>query len=298
MADDQDLEQEQQEDTSSPEIIAQAREMGHRPRTEFKGDPEKWVDAKTFLDRGEHVLPIVKANADRLRKENAALHSRQNELEAAVTASQETMKALEKYHQDDVKQKVDAARAKLKAELVAAKKEGNVEAEVELTDELGKLNAAVDISTAIDSDDKKIVKRDTKDYTKEPEFIAWTEDNEWFGKDKARTAIAYQVAMEIKQENPNLKGRAYLDRVTEETNKEVTRLGGGRSAPQRKVEGGKGGAGGNNGGNGGGKTYADLPADAKKACDSFEKDLVGPNRRYKDRTEWRASYVKQHFTEV
>lgn len=300
MPEEQVIEQDQQSQ-DSPEVDAQAREMGWRPKDEFKGAEEKWVDAKTFVERGEHVLPIVKATADRLRKENTALHNRQVELEAAVLDGQKAITALEKYHQDDVKQKVDKARADLREQLKVAIKEGDADGQADATVALSKLDAAE--TAAIDRDDVKGAATTTtskpvpKDYTKEPEFIEWFEENPWFGKDKARSAIAYQVSIDVRNDNPNLKGKAFLDKVAEETAKEVTRLGGGRQAA-RKVEGGKGGAGGNSGGNGGGKTWADLPAEAKTACTSYEQDLVGPNRRYKSQADWRASYVKQYFTEV
>lgn len=300
MPDDQVIEQEQEQ--LAPELETQARDMGWRPKEEFKGAEGKWVDAKTFVDRGEHVLPIVKATADRLRKENEGLHAKNASLEAAVAGSQESIKALERYHQDDVKQKVDAARIRLKAELVAAKKSGDVEAEVDLTESLTKLNAADDAAATRDAETVQAAppKQDTTDYTKHPDFLAWKSENPWFGPagDKAKSAIAYQVSLDLKQTEPGLRGRAYLDRITEETNKELARLTGGRVAPAKKVEAGKGGAGGGSGGNGAGKSYADLPAEAKNACQSYVRDLVGPNRRYKTEAEWQKSYATQYFAEV
>lgn len=295
---DEQIDQEQ----PAPELLQQATEMGWRPKEEFKGSEEKWVDAKTFVERGEHVLPIVKANADRLRKENAVLHDKTAALETAVEDGRKAIAALEKYHQEDVKQKVDAARTKIKAELVAAKKSGDVEAEVELTESLGKLNAADDAATTRDDTTTRTDtrKQDEVDHTRNPDFLAWKEENPWFGPqgDRAKSAIAYQVHLEIKQDSPGLKGRAYLDEITRRTNAEVARLTGGRAAPARKVEGGKGGAGGSAGGNGAGKSYADLPADAKAACSSFTRDLVGPNKRHKTEAEWQKAYATQYFAEV
>ena len=36
----------------APTIENEAREMGWTDKDGFKGDPEKWVDAATFVDRG------------------------------------------------------------------------------------------------------------------------------------------------------------------------------------------------------------------------------------------------------
>ena len=292
MADEQDIVE------TPPELEAQAREMGWRPKEEFKGDESRWVDAKTFVDRGEHVLPIIKATNERLRGEIVAANQRTAQLEQAIKDSQETIAALERYHQDDVKQKVEKARNDLKAQLIQAKRDGDVEAEVNLTEELANLNSADAAALARDEGGEKKVDKQPppKDYTKEPEFVNWKADNSWFGSDRAKTAIAYDITQRLREAGDTTVGRAFLDKVTVEVNKELARLSGGRPTNSR-VEGGKGGAGGNAGG-GRAKGYDDLPAEAKKACDDFSRDLVGPNRRYKTVDDWRKSYVTQYFTEV
>ena len=279
---------------AAPEVDAQAREMGWRPKEEFKGEEGKWVDAKTYLDRGEHVLPIVKETNKRLRADVQTMHGKVAELEQALRASQETITALDKYHKEDLQQKVKKAREDIKAQLVAAKKSGDVEAEVDLTEQLGTLTAAEDTTTVTTTTPAR--REAPKDFTKDPIFVTWKEDNPWFGSDKSRTAIAYQMTTELRAEGDTSVGRAFLDKVTDAVNKEVARLGGRSSSG--KVEAGKGGAGGNSGGNGAGKTYADLPAEAKAACDSFGADLVGANRKYATTDEWRKSYVTQYFAEV
>src|SRR5882762_10314320 len=96
-----------------------------------------------------------------------------------------------------------------------------------------------------------------------------------------RTAIANAVSYKV---GPELRaagviGRPYLDRISEEVEKEIAKLSGGRTSSS-KVEGGGPTDGGKpRGGNG--KGYNELPAEAKAACDSFEKQLVGPNKLHK-----------------
>lgn len=299
MSDEQVIEQE---DQSSPELAAQAREMGWRPKAEFKGDDSKWVDAKTFIEHGEKVLPIVKATNKKLRDDLAANAQALAETQRALQASQESIAALERYHQEDVKQKVDVARNKLKEEIKAAKKSGDVDAEVELTDSLQKLNATENVAAARDDDaldtGRKAAKGREIDYSKDPAFIAWVEDNPWFNTDKAKTAIAHQVTFDLRQGGEKSIGRKFLDLVTDGVNDELTRLGVGTAQRKSRVEGGKGGAGGNGGGIGAGKSYADLPAEAKAACKSYVTDLVGPNRRYKSEAEWQKAYATRYFAEV
>lgn len=292
MSDEQVIEQTQQ-------IETQAREMGWRPQEEFKGDAGKWVDAKTFVEKGEHVLPIVKATNERLRNDLTRTNTELSTIKQALADSQKTIQALEKYHQDDVKQKVEKARADLKAQLVAAKKAGDVEGEVELTEELGRLNTADAAAAAAAITDTKVVKTNEQqavDYTQHPDFVAWKNDNPWFLTDRTKTIIANDVTDRLRANGDTRTGRAFLDAVAVEVTKEVARLGGGgRSSP--RVEGSRGGAGGTTNTDRA-KTYADLPADAKAACDGYQQDLVGPNKKYKTAEEWRKSYVEQYYREV
>jgi hypothetical protein len=286
------------ETVEAPPLEDQARTMGWVPQEEFKGDTGKWVDAKTFVDKGEHVLPIVKATNKRLRDDLTKTSTQVNELQAALQASQETIKALEDYHNEDVKQKVERVRKELRTQIIEAKRAGDVEAEVDLTAEMGKLDKADLASGTEEKKGNGAEKRQAPppDYTKNPEFISWQENNAWFGTDKARTAIAQSIAFEMRQTGNREIGRPFLDKVAEETNREIAKLSGGRAATS-KVEGSKGGAGGSNGGSRT-KGFSDLPADAQAACDGFASRLVGKGKRHETLDAWRKSYVEQYNRDV
>lgn len=51
-----------------PEVETRARDLGWHPFAEYNGPPGKWVDAKTFIERGETILPIVRAQNHRLEE--------------------------------------------------------------------------------------------------------------------------------------------------------------------------------------------------------------------------------------
>lgn len=50
---------------------SEAREMGWVPKTEFKGEPEKWKPADQFVRDGEKILPIVRSQLKRAQEELA-----------------------------------------------------------------------------------------------------------------------------------------------------------------------------------------------------------------------------------
>lgn len=284
----------------SAAVEQQARELGWAPKEDFKGDPEKWVDAHTYVERGEQVLPLVKATNRRLREDLSRQAEEQRQLKEALAQSQATIQALQEYHESEIKERVKRTREDLLANLGAAIKDEDIDRQVQVTDELTRLNAAEGTAPP----PKKKNGADTelpeqKDYTSHPDYIAWREDNQWFGEDRARTLIAIDQARLLRQGGDKTGGRAFLDKVHQATNKELARLGG-RPAPSR-VEGGSPGSGDRGGGGGsGGKSFADLPAEAKVACDKFAQDprLVGPGKLHKDLASFRNHYVKQYFRDI
>lgn len=62
----------------------EARGMGWVDKRAFRGDPNNWVDAKTFLKRGREVLPIVKSQLERVNEENRGLKREIEEIKEAA----------------------------------------------------------------------------------------------------------------------------------------------------------------------------------------------------------------------
>ena len=278
-------------------VEQQARELGWAPKEEFKGDPEKWVDAHTYVERGEQVLPLVKATNRRLREDLSRQAEEQRQLKEALSQSQATIQALQEYHESEIRDRVKRTREDLLANLGTAIKDEDIDKQVQITDELTSLAAAEGASPPPKkTNGKGEEKPEAKDYTTHPDYVAWREDNQWFGEDRARTLIAVDQARLLRQGGDKTEGRAFLDKVQALTNKELARLGG-RPAPSR-VEGGSPSGGG--GGGSGGKSFADLPAEAKVACDKYAQDprLVGPGKLHKDLASFRNHYVKQYFRDL
>lgn len=55
------------ETQSAPDFETEARSQGWRPKEEFQGEPTKWVDAQTFVERGQNWIPHLKAEIAELR---------------------------------------------------------------------------------------------------------------------------------------------------------------------------------------------------------------------------------------
>lgn len=267
-----------------------ALSMGWVPKEKFRGDEAKWVDAKTFVDRGEHFLPILQANNRRLQEDNQRTVQEVKRLESLLVASSESIEELKKFHEADTRAKVEQQREKLLRELKKAKADDDVDAEVEITDQLTRVNATLQKEEK--REEKAPTKKDDAPPDLDPAFLSWQSqpENAWFGKDRERTEEAIAVAQYFRAKGDRTTGAAFYEKVAERV---AENLGDKPRQPADKVGGGRNSGGG--GDTGGGKSFKDLPADAKAVCETQATKLVGEGRAFKTKAEWQSHYAEQFF---
>jgi len=280
----------------SENIEQEARQLGWVPQEEFRGDASRWVDAQTFVDRGHTVMPILKATNKRLEGEVERLRGETAKLQQLFSASQESISELQKVHMDNTKAAVEKAKREVLAQLKQAKEDGNIEAEVNLTDQLSDIKdqqKALDAAAQQANLQKQQALQQQQQPNLDPEFQAWIKENSWFGQDNRKTLRAMGIAQELRAdpEFDGLQGRPFFDKVLAVMEE---RSGGG--APSTSKVGSSRPSGGAGGG-GGKKGYNDLDADAKAACDRQAKKLVGEGRAFKDTAAWRQYYADMVFGE-
>jgi hypothetical protein len=283
-------------------IEAEARKMGWVPEDRFvPKNGRKWVDAATFVQRGHEVLPIIQANNRKLQETVDLLRVSLEEATKGNKELRESIGALEEFHNENLKVQVEAVRANLKEQLKAAKKDGDVDAEVELTDKLSRLN---EDEKAADKAKKKADEPPPKKDDKQQDlpdhaFDAWRvrPENAWFGKDTRKTALAVQIGRELGRDRPELilangmPSPEFYDTVAAEVAEflgEKTKAAD-KVSSSRTTRSGSGGSG---------KTFADLPPDAKEACAKLADKVVGPNKAHKDMKSWEAAYAKTYYATV
>jgi hypothetical protein len=282
----------------SAEIEVQAKELGWSPKEEFRGDPEKWVDAETFVKRGEELIPLLKAQTKKDREAIKTMQGQLRETQSLLKAATESIEALKETTSKDALDKVREKKGQLKEALAAARTEGDIDKEVEIQERLAETTAAIKASETA-ATTTKVSKTasgadEGPDPTKEPDWQDWVTENEWFGIDKRKTGLALGIAQDLRAKGDNATGKKFFDKVTQELNSMLgvkpTVM---RDAPS-KVEGdARGSAAG--GGEGGTKSYNDLPAEAKAACESAAGRVVGKGRAYADLASWRKAYVVKYY---
>ena len=287
----QTTQQQQQPDAA---IEARAREIGWRPQEEFRGAADKWVDAKTFLENGEKVLPIVKAENRRLHEQFSALQAKSQTLEAELAASRESIEGLKAFHKETAVAALKAQRRQLRAELIEARKEGNAERELEIQDQLDELDdqaqQATTESAKTATNGNGVTAPAAGDPTQRPEFQQFLQENSWFQENPVMRAASLAIMQQLTSEGKlaNLSPAQRFSMVAAETRKAFRMEE--PNPSHSKVES----TTGPTGSGGGGRSYQDLPADAKQACDRFEKRMVGPGKAFKDSAEWRKHYVQNY----
>ena len=266
----------------------EARAEGWRPLENFKGDPTKWIDAKEFVERGENILPLVKA-------QNSKLKAEQDTLKRSISEMRASMDEFKLFHEEtSAKLKKDAKEAYSRAE---ADLEGSSQAgssRVATTSKVDEINDnLVDLKREAEKEAEKSAKAPTNkssdDISKTPEFKAWAAENDWFGQDDDMSAVAVNFGQRLRTKSPNISLTDYLEQVAEHV-KDKFGIKDKRGETASKVEGARRGAGGS-----GGKGYADLPSEARKQCDADVKKHVGENKVYKTAKAYQEYFSKLYF---
>lgn len=267
-------------------VEQKARDLGWVPLEEFRSGPDKWVDAETFVRRGEEMMPILRQNNRRLEGDLAKLRAENQQLARMMAAGQESIVELQAFHEENLKARLAEQKRSLAGALADAREAGDTHAEVEIQSQIAEL-------TRQDAPKPKTIVPQTPQQAPaiDSAFQEWMNDNPWYTQDARKMAKANGIAQILRADpaNDSLQGRAFFDRVTQEMN--------GQSAPQHsKVGGGRpSGEGGGGGGGGGAKGYDALPPDARAACAAQAKKLVGEGRAFKDVASWNAYYAKLYF---
>jgi hypothetical protein len=279
----------------SNEVEQEARNLGWVPQEEFKGDLAKWVSAETFVERGHTVMPILRKNNEKLE---SMVRQQQTEIERMknlYSASQESIQELQKVHAEATKKAVADARKEVMVQLRAAKESGDIDSEMQLTEQLAEIKAAENDLKNVQATPPAASPTPQSSQTGaeavHPDFAGWQSENKWFGTDERKTLRAMGIAQELRADptNDNLQGRAFFDKINEVIEERTSGVFRSSKVGESRPSGSP------MSGSGRGRSYADLPADAKSACDRQGTKLVGEGRAFKDISAWRTYYTNLYY---
>jgi hypothetical protein len=253
-----EIEQTEVEAPEPTESEAKARRQGWRPKDEYRGPDEKWVDADAFLKRSDEELPVMR---ERLKKQDRDLA----DLKGTVAKFAEHHAKVEKIAYERAMNEVKKQRREA---LAIGDADGFEQAEERLA-ELKEVKPAATQKEAA----KEI----------SPEVHTWVQANPWFQSEPRLAKYAETVCAELQNEDPTRDLSDILKEVAKEVKSRFPEkfANAKRSAPPA-VEGATTVASGK-----GSKSYANLPAEAKAACDKFLKQgLIKSKDDYLKYYDW------------
>ena len=269
----------------APEVLREAESQGWVPKEKFRGNEADWVDADTFVKRGREILPILRKNNENLIKD---LNQAKEQLKEFKEAAEE----FQKFQREAYERK--AAEYERRIQEI---KESRAQA---ISDGDGQKVNALDDALDEAKEDLKEAKQAVKDAEKastavttvtttttevDPVLQSWLDRNSWFGEDRRMTSIANGIGENLRLENPNLKGQAFLEKLDEVLAEEFpNRFGSKKSPTSSRVESGAGRQ--SRGSNSNAQTYDNLPPEAKAACDRFVKQKLMTREQYLADYDW------------
>lgn len=248
-------------DSTSParDFDAEAKALGWRPVEEFAGDKARFVGAKEFIERGETMLPLVKAELAKSKQEIAELKKQMRK------SAEHFSKAEERAYQRAV--------SELQARHDQAVEDGDKVAANRVVAEMRTLEKDFAAPTDPAKDDAEEARAEAGQ-----QLAAWIQSSDWYMVDEAKTKYADVQAdlMGLPHAYPG-GAKEFLaeleKRVSDKfaARKPAVTNGNGQPAPAGK----------------GGKSYADLPPEAKRLCDKWVKSgIIKTREDYVKSYDW------------
>lgn len=265
------------ESESTTNYEQKAGEIGWTPLEKFRGDPEKFVDAKTFYEKAEHVLPIVKKQRDESRADAAqskiAYAELKKEVESIKSDAKEAIAFMRVGIEREYQSKIDV----LKQAKAVAVSEGDGTAVNRIDDQIDDLK-----DKKKEEKEKVVEKVESQVPQLHPDFMKWVDENKWYTTDaklkKKADMLGVSYAEDERLTGPELWEAVKADIVKlypdkfEDVTERIGAVRGGKTSSATNSKA---------------KTFANLPSEAQAACDKWVKQGLVKNRdQYLQHYEW------------
>lgn len=187
----EDQQPEVKEEVQLTDVEQRALEMGWKPKTDFNGEEDDFIDAKEFVSR----KPLF----DRIEHQSRELKE-----------VRKALKALSDHHQKVKETEYKAAMESLKEEKKRALAEGDADKLIDVDDRIAEEKAK-----------QVVAERATKEQSNQlhPEFVGWVKDNAWYATDAELRVSADQIGTAYASAHPELDPREVLQYVKQRVRK-------------------------------------------------------------------------------
>lgn len=253
------------------EAETQAGSLGWKPQDQFKGDPDKWTDAETFLE-------LHSRNNGALREANKKQAAKLAEMERRIAQNEAMSKSIFDQQIKKQKEEFDNQLAFLKAQKRNALRDGDHDTAETLDDQIDELKTRGPEVPDVQPKQNP----EQKDWREIPELADFAERNTWFEKDEDMTEFSVARATSLRKKNPKMDMVDLLKETEAAVRKAFPHKFPGTVGTRRDpVEAGERASSATTSA----RSYQAMPKDAREACDEFVADKLGK----------REDYVKMYF---
>lgn len=263
-----------------------ARRMGWKPKEEYKGPEERWKPAAEFVEHGLNELPVLRDRYrsldERYNKELREANERAKKTEEKVSELQHTLTEYVSFASKNEERAYKRALKDLEAQRDAAVAHADTETFRKTQAEIDALNETVR-ATPAPKPETPAKPTEQNAAAVDPYAETWVSENSWFNEHQEMQGFAIGLHNRLLKNEPTLSLRDNLAKVREEVQKRFPERfeNQRRSAPAAVSDAAPASQGRKTK-----KSYADLPADAKAACDKFVKQIPGFSKE---------EYCRQYF---
>lgn len=174
---------------ANPDREARARVMGWKPKEYWRGDPDKWVDADEFLDRG-FASPAIMVERVQTMSDRLARQERDNQkLSEQFREARDTIGTLTTMMRTSEERAYKRARSELEAERTRAVEAGDTATFSRVDTELRELERTAPQTTTVPVQPPPQQQR-TSPTRDNPEVQAFYQRNPWYSRDPELTQEA------------------------------------------------------------------------------------------------------------
>ncbi len=196
---------------------SEALEQGWTPKEEFKGNPDKWVDAEKYVERGSYRKQ-VKDLSSQMAELKKQMESQSSEYSKKLSDELSRARKIAEHALDKQREQLEARYERLKYNAV---EEGDLDEYKRLDSEHKEQVAKYSepqFEEEVENEFKEPEKKPEENQQPEPpqEVKDWVSKNQWFERDQRLKAYAIETHKQIVDSNPNMSLPESLELVTEE----------------------------------------------------------------------------------
>lgn len=181
------------------EIERRARNLGWHPKDEYLGPPGKWVDAATFIKRGEDILPVLRDNNKRLLERTDRQTTEIYELKKSLTEQSEVLKELREIARTSNDRGYARAVAELKSQQRDAVASADTEKFEKVTEQIEEIERAR-ATTFAPAPKQPVPEKPSV----APEIEQFISENDWFTADTVLNQAMQNEHVLLRRMKPGL----------------------------------------------------------------------------------------------